>query len=97
MAVVRVTAGEGLAVATRVERFTVVVCVLFVVIVSGLAGGTAALESGVAVVSGAGVVVDVGSSGVVGGDVGTGCACWAVVGVEESAKAAAIAVAPARA
>ena len=83
-------AGAGLATALaageRVVRFTVVV----VVAVAGSLAVVAVSSAGVA--SGAGVASIVGGGGVSCG-IGsvTGCASWASSGVEESARAAAIA------
>jgi hypothetical protein len=74
-----------------------------VVVAAGAAGSAVVVVVVVVVVSVAGVgsVVGVGVGVVVfvvGAEVdGTVCTCWARPGVEESAKTAAIAVAPARA
>jgi hypothetical protein len=88
--VVRVVA--GLAVAARLVRFTVFVA-------TDLVGVAVSVEVGsvvVAVLSVAGGVVSVvtGAGSMVvagGGSTVTGCASWARSGVEESARAAAIA------
>jgi len=87
-------AGAGLAVATCVVRWAVRVVVVVLVGTSGAAGATVLL-SVAEVVGSSGTVFDVEVEGAsVAGSVVTGCACgtsWARSGVEESARAAAIA------
>ena len=82
--------GAGLVAAVRVARLTVRVAVVLVCADVSVEAGAVALESG------AGADCSVVSAGcVVAGSVITGCACcvasWASNGVEESARAAAIA------
>ena len=86
-------AGAGLAVATCVVRWAVRVVV--VVLAASAAAGATVLLSVAEVVGSSGTVVDVEVEGaLVAGSVVTGCAwgtSWASSGVEESARAAAIA------
>lgn len=88
-AVMRVACRTGRAVAVDVAVLLVVV-VVSVAVGAGLVsvtGGAVVLVSVVGVVVSGGVCVL--AAGEVSG--GTGCACWARTGVEESARAAAIA------